>query len=199
MRYGMNAAAAYALARSLPAGPLPDGTAHAGARDFVAVMGLNYDPEWREAKVYEPTNGDGHRVVVLVARMPAQFWRVVCPDLGLDLGTGSGLGDLATAMAEAIADGCLGPHAEAAASDERLEVVAATLTKAIERLGTDRARAMADLRRIINSDDPAEIDDIANACLDALSENTGLGGLGAASEPTEASPPPLDGEGSDAD
>lgn len=90
MRYGMTAAAAYGLALRLPQGP--------------------YDPEWREARVYEPANADGHRAVVLVARWPSQFWRVICPDLGLDLATGSGLGDLATAMAEAIANGCLGPH-----------------------------------------------------------------------------------------
>lgn len=105
MRYGMTAEEAYELARNLPA---PDGPPRDGG--LSRVMGLVHDTEWREARVYEPTTSDGHRATVLVARAPAQFWRVVCPDLDLDLSTGSGLGDLATAMAEAIADGCLGPH-----------------------------------------------------------------------------------------
>jgi hypothetical protein len=57
---------------------------------------------------------------------------------------------------------------------EQLEAVATTLTKAIERLGMDRARAMADLQKIIDqAGDPLAVDDIANACLDALQANTG--------------------------
>lgn len=52
--------------------------------------------------------------------------------------------------------------------------VAVVNTKAIERLGTDRARAMTALRQIISSGDSAEIDDIANAALDAMSESTGV-------------------------
>lgn len=99
MRYGMTHDEAYDLALGLP-----------GGRE--SLGGLRFDPAWREARVYEPTNDEGHRVTLLVSRMPAQFWRVVCPGLGLDLGTGSGMGGLATAMAEAIADGCLKPHEE---------------------------------------------------------------------------------------
>ncbi len=41
---------------------------------------------------------------------PARFWRIECPDLDLDLRTGSGsrMSKLADSIAEAIADGMLG-------------------------------------------------------------------------------------------
>ena len=100
-QYGMTEEAANALADSLP-----------GGEDYDPHGVVRYDPEWREAKVYEPANEDGHRAVVLACRAPAVFWRVKCPDLDLDLSTGSDMGSLATAMAEAIANGCLGPHTE---------------------------------------------------------------------------------------
>lgn len=56
---------------------------------------------------------------------------------------------------------------------ERLRTAAIVEATAIERLGIDRARAMTALRQIISSGDPIEIDDIANAALDAMSENLG--------------------------
>lgn len=105
MRYGMSSEEARELADRLPA---PENPADRGFTS--SVFGLAYDPEWREVKAYEPATSDGHRAVVMVSRLPAQFWRVICPDLGIDMATGSDLGDLATAMAEAIADGCLGPR-----------------------------------------------------------------------------------------
>ncbi len=39
---------------------------------------------------------------------PAKFWRIECPDLELDLRTGSSMHRLAASIAEAIADGMLG-------------------------------------------------------------------------------------------
>jgi hypothetical protein len=72
------------------------------------IFGLPVDHDWREVNRYQPTGDDGHEVVVSVARMPAKFWRIECPDLELDLFTGSGMDELADSIAEAIADGMLG-------------------------------------------------------------------------------------------
>jgi hypothetical protein len=72
------------------------------------IFGLPVDHDWREVNRYQPTGDDGHEVVVSVARMPAKFWRIECPDLELDLVTGSGMHGLADSIAEAIADGRLG-------------------------------------------------------------------------------------------
>lgn len=60
------------------------------------------------------------------------------------------------------------------AAIERLRKVADVNVKAIERLGTDRARAIADLQKIIDhADDPCAVEDIAHAALEAIAENTG--------------------------
>jgi hypothetical protein len=72
------------------------------------ILGLPMDPSWREVDRYLPTAEDGHEVVVSVARMPAKFWRIECPDLELDLRTGSGMHELADSIAGAISDGMLG-------------------------------------------------------------------------------------------
>ncbi len=87
---------------------LDDTAAGLPARDH--IFGLPLDHVWREVNRYQPTGDDGHEVVVSVARMPARFWRIECPDLDLDLRTGSGsrMSKLADSIAEAIADGMLG-------------------------------------------------------------------------------------------
>jgi hypothetical protein len=74
-------------------------------------MGLPVDGTWREVSRYQPTGESGHEVVVSVVRMPARFWRVQCPDLDLDLRTGSGehMDELTDLIASAIATGMLGP------------------------------------------------------------------------------------------
>jgi hypothetical protein len=71
------------------------------------IFRLPMDPSWREVNRYPPTAEDGHEVVVSVARMPAKFWRIECPDLELDLRTGSSMHELADSIAEAISDGML--------------------------------------------------------------------------------------------
>ncbi len=71
------------------------------------IFGLPVDHDWREVSRYQPTGDDGHEVIVSVARMPAKFWRIECPDLELDPVTGSGMHRLADSIAEAIADGML--------------------------------------------------------------------------------------------
>lgn len=87
-------------ARNLPGGePAIPGVPH--------LAGFNYDPEWREVHRYSG-RGDGHEVIVSVARMPAMFWRIQCPGLGIDLATGSDMHELAGQIAEAIAEGMLG-------------------------------------------------------------------------------------------
>ena len=74
------------------------------------LFGVPYERDWREVNRYRPTAEDGHEVVVSVSRMPARFWRIECPDLDLDLRTGSGsrMSRLADSIAEAIAGGMLG-------------------------------------------------------------------------------------------
>jgi hypothetical protein len=88
--------------------PLDDAAARLPAPDD--FFGQPLDQEWREVSRHQPTSSDGHEAIVSVARMPAMFWRVECPDLDLDLQTGSGsrMGRLADTIAEAIADGMLG-------------------------------------------------------------------------------------------
>lgn len=81
------------------------------AKERDRVTGMPYDLGWVEAKVYEPLSG-GHKAWLLVSRAPAQFWRVCAPDIGLDLSTGSGMGGLATAIAEAVAAGMLGVESD---------------------------------------------------------------------------------------
>ena len=65
--------------------------------------------DWREVRRYQST-GDGHEAIVSVVRLPARFWRIECPDLDLDLVTGSGsdMARLADSIAGAIAEGTLG-------------------------------------------------------------------------------------------
>jgi hypothetical protein len=88
--------------------PLDDAAAALPAPDD--FFGLALDPAWREVHRYQPTSVDGHEVIVSVARMPAEFWRIQSPDLELDLETGSGIRrrDLADSIARAVADGLLG-------------------------------------------------------------------------------------------
>jgi hypothetical protein len=78
------------------------------------ILGFSVDPTWREVNRYQPTCDSGHEAIVSVARMPARFWRIHCPDLDLDMGTGSGreMGGLADSIAKAIADGMLAPTAD---------------------------------------------------------------------------------------
>jgi glyoxylate carboligase len=64
--------------------------------------------EWTTVRVYPATNEDGHETAVHVMAMPAKFYRIVCPDLGIRLDTGSGMERLACEIAQAIADGMLG-------------------------------------------------------------------------------------------
>lgn len=77
------------------------------------IFGLPVDHDWREVRRYA-AQGDGHNVVVSVARYPARFWRIECPDLDLDLATGSGvaMAKLADSIASAIAGGMLGETLE---------------------------------------------------------------------------------------
>jgi len=84
---------------------LDDAAAALPARDD--FFGLPMDPTWQEVNRYPP-RGDGHEVVVSVARMPARFWLIECPDLDLDLVTGSGMHKLVDSIADAIAGGMLG-------------------------------------------------------------------------------------------
>lgn len=88
--------------------PLDDAASGLPAPD--EEFGLPFDQDWREVNRYRPTADDGHEVVVSVSRMPAMFWRIECPDLDLDLRTGSGsrMSRLADSIAEAIAGGMLG-------------------------------------------------------------------------------------------
>jgi hypothetical protein len=72
------------------------------------IFGLPLDQDWREVRRYQPTAADGHEAIVSVARMPARFWRIECPDLELDLVTGSGMHELADSIAGALANGMLG-------------------------------------------------------------------------------------------
>ena len=88
------------------------GTARAlpGRTDF---LGLVTDNDWQPVRTYPDTSGtdgDGCEVTVSVMRMPAMFWRITAPELGIDLATGSGEGmaDLADAIATAISGGMLG-------------------------------------------------------------------------------------------
>lgn len=104
-RYGMTGDGAYEAARRVPAGPIGDPDEQA-ARRAVAGLGLVYDPEWRQVFTYQAKPG-GHGSAVYVSRLPAQFWRIIIPGLGLDLSTGSGCGRLVTAMADAAACGDL--------------------------------------------------------------------------------------------
>lgn len=101
---------AAARARSLPEGDAAG--AEAALREVLASMsGSPYDPAWRVLHVYEPDpGGSGHRAAVLVLRAPALSYRVTCPGLDLDLmtGSGEGMGELATAIADAIAGDLLG-------------------------------------------------------------------------------------------
>ncbi len=99
MSYGMTADEAWDLAERLPA---PE-----------RIGRLPIDREWREIRTYEARSG-GHTATVYVGRAPALFWRVTCPDLGLDLSTGSGsdMGALASAIADAISQGMLGSAEE---------------------------------------------------------------------------------------
>ena len=89
--------------------PLDDAADALPASD--KIFGLSMDPTWRVVHRYRPTTEEGREVIVSVARMPARFWRIQCPDLELDLATGSasGMPELADAIADAIADGMLGP------------------------------------------------------------------------------------------
>lgn len=72
-------------------------------------LGLPVDRDWREVRRYGAAE-EGHEVIVSVARYPARFWRVECPDLDLDLSTGSGsrMAELADSIATAISGGRLG-------------------------------------------------------------------------------------------
>jgi hypothetical protein len=65
--------------------------------------------EWTIVRTYPATNADGHEATVYVQALPARFYRIVCADLGIDLETGSGMDHLAREIAEALADGMLGP------------------------------------------------------------------------------------------
>lgn len=87
--------------------PLEDAAYRLPAPD--EIFGLPLDQDWREVNRYRPTADDGHEVVVSVSRMPAMFWRIECPDLDLDLQTGSGsrMSRLADSIAQAIAGGML--------------------------------------------------------------------------------------------
>ena len=78
------------------------------------AFGKRYDPQgpfthgvWVQIAVYEPTNGDGARVVVSEVCYPASFYKLVVQSQGLVLKTGSSQGELAAAMADAFSQGLL--------------------------------------------------------------------------------------------
>jgi hypothetical protein len=111
MKWGLTQAEVEELRRKTPVGELT-GTAKLMARQVSGMLGkLPYDPEWREAQVFEPTAEDGHEATLHLARLPAMFWRVTCDPLDIDMTTGSGVeaGQVASAMCAMIADGCLSP------------------------------------------------------------------------------------------
>jgi hypothetical protein len=102
-RYGMDDVEAYTMARQLPAAPAGTEGGRA-AQHITAHLGLVHDAEWRHVRTYPPGEHAAH---VFVCRLPAQFWRVWVPGLGIDVSTGSGQGRLATAIAELAAAGFL--------------------------------------------------------------------------------------------
>jgi hypothetical protein len=109
---GMTGAEINETTRAMPPGPVSE-AAEQEIRAFMAHMGLVYDPAWRTLRVYDPADG-GHQATVLVLRAPARFYRVVCPDAGVDLTTGSDMGELATALADALARDLIGPTSQQA-------------------------------------------------------------------------------------
>lgn len=76
--------------------------------DLVERLGLVYDPEWQHVYSYPKAGGDGADVRVFVARWPAMFWRIECPEKGIRLSTGSGMHDLVHRIATAVSQGMLG-------------------------------------------------------------------------------------------
>ena len=90
----------YAEVRALPSG---------GATEF---LGLTVDREWRLLREIKCQTGDGAGdgadAKVWVSRWPAQFYRLTTGDIEITTGSGSEMGVLMLALAEAIADGMIG-------------------------------------------------------------------------------------------
>lgn len=90
--------AVYEEARALPSG---DGT---------EFLGLTVDREWRLLREIKRRPDDGADAKVWVARYPAQFYRLTTGDIEITTGSGSEMGVLTLALAEAVADGMIGFH-----------------------------------------------------------------------------------------
>ena len=73
-------------------------------------LGLTVDREWRLLREIKRRTDDGADAKVWVARYPAQFYRLTTGDIEITTGSGSEMGVLMLALAEAVADGMIGFH-----------------------------------------------------------------------------------------
>lgn len=79
---------------------------------------LPVDPPWRPVAFYPARCEEAGEVTVYVSRLPAMFYRIDCPKLGVSLATGSGGHFLADTIAAALANGMLGAGEEPSGRDD---------------------------------------------------------------------------------